>query len=87
MLTEGVEEKLEVYRPSIDVDIQSLELMPFCIKHLSVGAGGSGGVLLIPLETVIPVAIQPTIAIPLIQLKMAPYNFIVYVLYFHAINN
>ena len=87
MLTEGVEVKLEVYRPSIDVDIQSLELTPFCRKHISVGAGGRGGVLLIPLDTVIPVAIHPTIAIPLIQLKMAPYNFIVNVLHFHAINN
>lgn len=41
-------------------------------KHLSVGAGGRGGVLLIPVDTDIPVAIHPTIATPLMQLKIAP---------------
>lgn len=55
------------------VVIQSLKLTTEDWKHISVGAGGRGGVLLIPLDTVIPVAIQPTIAIPLIQLKMAPW--------------
>lgn len=55
------------------VVIQSLELTTDDWKHMSVGAGVRGGVLLIPLDTVIPAAIHPTIAIPLIQLKMAPW--------------
>lgn len=55
------------------VVIQSLEFITEDWKHMSVGAGGRGGVFLIPLDTVIPAAIQPTIAIPLTQLKMAPW--------------
>lgn len=54
------------------VVIQSLEFIMEDWKHMSVGAGGRGGVLLIPLDTDIPVAIHPTIATPLTTLIMAP---------------
>lgn len=58
---------------NMEVVIHSLELTTEDWKHMSVGAGGRGGVFFIPLDTVIPAAIQPTIAIPLTQLKMAPW--------------
>jgi hypothetical protein len=60
---------------SVEFIIQSLELATNeGSEHLSVGAGGRGGVLLIPVDTDIPVAIHPTNATPLMQLKIAPYR-------------
>lgn len=59
---------------NMEVVIHSLELTTEDWKHMSVGAGGRGGVLLTPLDTDIPVAIHPTIATPLTTLKMAPLN-------------